>query len=71
MASEAALVVGADHLRMVFNILLVEAAIPDGATVSVADLTVPKLQAFLATQDIERSDHWVEFALRSIPLGVV
>ena len=58
------------YVRMVMDMLKVEVEYPENLVVEPKDVTVPAIRKFLATHGIARSDHWIEFALRSVPLNV-
>ena len=64
------MVISGSYLNFVCNALHVTADFPEDAAIDAKSITVESLRKFLAEKDIHRSDHWIEFALRSIPLNI-
>ena len=64
-------IVGAPFLERVLTILHVRGHnVPQDLALRLADVTPAVTRKFLANNDIERSDHWIEFAIRSVPLNI-
>jgi len=58
------------YVRTVLEMLRVKADIPDTLILYPGDINIAFFRRILDKAFIERSDHWIEFAMRSVPLNI-